>query len=180
MTNAVKNLKKIVDPQSFEEAQGRADLILEEKDPSNPYKIDLKGVPAGSLLLKTENFILQPGFLARKRGLQRRADFALVDSDKIIFIELKSGKLNKTEIEQQFYGAKSAIEYCAAIGKHFFNDPNFLNPAIKSQSCVLLFKNKSSIKKRRTSSSQIRQQTSSSVFHRLDCDGEAYYRQLAK
>ena len=180
MTNAVKNLKKIVDPQSFEEAQGRGDLVLEEKDPSNPYKIDLKGVPAGSLLLKTENFVPQRGFLLNKNGLHKRADFALIANDQIIFIELKSGRQNTKEIERQFYGAKCAIEYCAAIGKHFFNDPNFLNPAIKSQSCVLLFKKKSSIKKRRTSSSQIRQQTSSSVFDRLDSDGEAYYRQLVK
>ena len=180
MTNPVKNLQKIVDPESFEEAQGGAALVLEEKDKLNPYKIDLKGVPAGSLLLRTENFVPQRGFVVNKNGLHKRADFALIANDKIIFIELKSGSPNTKEIERQFYGAKCALDYCAAIGEHFFNDPNFLNPAIKSQYCVLLFKTKPSIKKRRTSSSQIRKQTISGVFNRLDCDGEAYYRQLVQ
>ena len=176
----IGNLKKIIDPQSFEEAQSGTHLILEERDKSNPYKIDLKGVPSGSLLLKTENFVPQRRFLVNKNGLHKRADYALIANDKIIFIELKSGSPNTKEIERQFYGAKCAIDYCAAIGKHFLNDPNFLNPAIKSQHCVLLFKVRHSIRKRRTGLSPNRRQMSSNVFDCLSCDSGAHYRQLAK
>lgn len=178
VTNPVMNLKKIVRPESFEEAQGAADLVLEERDGSNPYKIQLKGVPAGSLLLKTDDFEPQHHFLIKGKGLRKRADFALIDHDRIIFIELKSGRVDKKEIERQFNGAKCVIDYCASIGKHFFNDPNFLAPAVNTQDCVLLFKNRISIKKRNTRSSQKHKKMSCGVFDRLDCDGEAHYKEL--
>ena len=178
--NPVGNLKKIVDPQSFEEVQSNAPLILKERDRSNPYEIELKGVPIGSLLLKIDNFDSPRRFLVNKNGLHKRADFALINKDKIIFIELKSGKFNTKEIKRQFYGGKCVIDYCASIGKHFFNDPNFLVPAIQSQYCVLLFKNRNSIKKRPTGPFSTFQRTDSTIFRRLDCDTMAYYKKLVE
>lgn len=178
MRNPVGNLKKIVGPQSLKEAQSGTHLVLEERDRSNPYKIELKGVPAGSLLVKTDNFNPPRRFLVNKNGLHKRADFALIDNDKIIFIELKSGSVNTKEIVRQFCGAKCVMDYCASIGKHYFNDPNFLNPAIIDQNCVLLVKKKNSIKKRRIVPPPKSKRTGNVVFKRLDCVKEVYYKQL--
>ena len=135
-------------------------------------------MPPGSLLLRTDDFEPQHHFLLKGKGLRKRADFALIDDDRIIFIELKSGGVDKKEIERQFNGAKCVIDYCASIGKHFFNDPNFLTPAVNTQHCVLLFKNRISINKRSTSSSRKRKRMSYGAFDRLDCDGEAHYKEL--
>lgn len=40
---------------------------------------------------------------------------------------MKKGKGDKSEIKQQLIGAKCFVKYCQAIGKEFWNQPNFLD-----------------------------------------------------
>lgn len=167
------NLRRILDQSSITEPSNQR-ATLQETDPSNPYEIELRGLPPDSLLVKTDGFKIETGFLNGRNGILKRADYALVNENEIVFLEMKSGDIKKSEVIQQFHGAQCVMDYCAAIGKHFFNDPNFLSPARKKQHLVLLHKR--SLNKRRSVSTNSRH----SVFKMIRCgpNSPVYYKEL--
>lgn len=169
------NLRLILDQSSITEPSNQR-AMLQEPDHSNPYEIELRGLPSDSLLVKTDKFKIKTGFLNRRNGILRRADYAIVNENEIVFLEMKSGKkIKRNKVIQQFHGAQCVMDYCAAIGKHFFNDPNFLSPAIKKPHLVLLLKR--SLNKRRSVSTNSR---GHSVFKTIPCgpNSSVYYKQL--
>ena len=173
MAACSNNLRRILDQSAVTEPSNRR-ATLQETDPLNSYEIELRGLPSDSLLVKTDKFKIEIGFLNSKNGILRRADYAIVNEDEIVFLEMKSGDIKRNEIMQQFNGAQCVMDYCAAIGRHFFNDPNFLSPAIKKPHLVLLHKR--SLNKRGTVSTQNRHPP----FKTIPCgpNSPVYYKEL--
>lgn len=175
MPSCIDNLRSILNSASITKVSGQGVAILKESDPSNSYEIELKGLPRDSLIVKIDRFKEKTYFLNGRNGIARRADFALVNDDAIVFIELKSGKIQRTAVERQLHGAQCVMDYCASIGNRFFNNPNFLNPAINNPHLVLLHTGRSMNKRR--SSTEINQ-GSSHPFKIIKCGSSVYYREL--
>ncbi|MDE0332004.1 MAG: hypothetical protein OXL41_09060 [Nitrospinae bacterium] len=175
MASCIDNLRRILHQSSITEVSRRGVATLKETDPSNPYEIELKGLPRDSLLVKIDRFKEKTDFLNGRNGIARRADFALVNDDAIVYIELKSGRIHPRQIEQQLYGAQCVMDYCASIGNRFFNDPNFLTPAINKPHLVLLHTNRSMNKRRSIAENN---QSPNHPFKRINCGSSVYYRQL--
>ena len=175
MPSCIDNLRRILNSSSITEVSGQGVAILKENDPSNPYEIKLKGLPTDSLVVKIDRFKEKTYFLNGRLGIARRADFALVNDDAIVFIELKSGKIQRTVVERQLHGAQCVMDYCASIGNRFFNDPNFLDPAINNTHLVLLHTGRSMNKRRSTADTT---QRSNHPFKTISCGSSVYYRQL--
>ena len=175
MPSCIDNLRRILHQSSITEVSGQGVAILKETDPSNPYEIELKGLPTDSLLVKIDRFKEKTDFINGRNGIARRADFAVVNDDAIVFIELKSGKIQRTIVERQLRGAQCVMDYCASIGSRFFNDPNFLNPAINNPHLVLLHTNRSMNKRRSIADTN---QSSNHPFKTIKCGSSVYYKQL--
>ena len=175
MAPCIDNLRRILNPSSITKVSNQGVAILKENDPSNPYEIELKGLPTDSLLVKIDKFKEKTDFLNGSSGIARRADFALVNDDALVFIELKSGKIQRTVVERQLRGAQCVMDYCASIGNRFFNDPNFLNPAINNPHLVLLHTGRSMNKRR---SIVEKNQSSNHPFKTIKCGSSVYFREL--
>ena len=175
MAPCTDNLRGILHQSSITKVSSQGVAILKENDPSNPYEVELRGLPPDSLLIKIDRFKEKTDFLNGRHGIARRADFALVNADEIVFMELKSGRIQQKEVERQLHGAQCVIDYCASIGNRFFNNANFLNPAIKNQHLVLLHI-KGSISKRR--STPEKNQQPNHPFKTIKCGKCVYYKAL--
>ena len=175
MPSCIDNLRRILHQSSITEVSGQGVAILKETDPSNSYKIELKGLPPDSLIVKIERFKEKRYFLNGRHGIARRADFAIVNDDALVFIELKSGKFQRTVVKRQLRGAQCVMDYCASIGNRFFNDPNFLNPAINNPHLVLLHTRRSMNKRRSIAE---KNQSSNHPFKTIKCGSSVYYREL--
>lgn len=175
MVSCTDNLRGILHQSSITKVSSQRVAILKENDPSNPYEIELKGLPPDSLLVKIDRFKEKTDFLNGKNGIARRADFALINNDAIVFIELKSGRIQPNQVERQLHGAQCVMDYCASIGNRFFNDPNFLNPAIKNQHLILLHIT-GSINKRR--STPVKNKQPNRPFKTIKCGQSIYYKAL--
>ena len=174
MASGPDNLRRILDQSSAEVIPQDGVAVLKEKDPSKPYEIELRGLPSDSLLVKIENFEVKPGFLNGEDGILRRADFALVDDEVVVFLELKTGRIKPKEIEQQLHGAQCVLDYCASIGNRFFNDPNFLTPALENYHRVVL--HKVNLNKRRSVPTSNRRNHRS--FKTISCGERVYFKAL--
>ena len=175
MPSSIDNLRRILHQSSITEVSRQGVAILKENDPLNTYEIKLKGLPTDSLLVKIDRFKEKTDFLNGRNGIARRADYAVVNNDEIVFIELKSGKIQRKEVERQLHGAQCVIDYCASIGHRFFNNPNFLNPAINNQHLVLLHTRRS-INKRRSIAEN--NQNSNQPFKTIKCGSSIQYKEL--
>ena len=174
MAPCTDNLRGILHQSSITKVSSQGVAILKENDPSNPYEIELRNLPTDSLLVKIDKFKEKTDFLNGRNGIARRADFALVNADEIVFIELKSGKIQRKEVERQLHGAQCVMDYCASIGNRFFNNPNFLEPAIQNPHLVLLIKG--SINKRRSTPDKNKQPNR--PFKTIKCGSSIQYSEL--
>ena len=170
----IDGLKKILIKEKNYQVESEGPLKLEEEYQGNKkrYKITLKNVPQGSLLIKTDKFpdpkkILQEGF-------RKRADYVLITEKRIIFIELKSGKLKKKEVTDQFSGAKSVTDYYIAIVKYFLNLSCPITIDSTDQNCFLV------IHKTRKEKTPIenRLKKSDDSFQKIYCKKTLYYNEL--
>lgn len=110
---------------------GNYQLILEENNGKETYKIKILNVSCNSLLIKLDETIFETRkFLVESnkfKGILKRADFILVDPDikRIIFIELtKQSSKNKPNIDVkcQLKGACSIFQYLKSIVKYYCDD----------------------------------------------------------
>ncbi len=105
---------------------------LRERSPeAKMKKVNIHGVPEGSILIKLDRYE-QPSTLFRNdKGQRQRCDYVLFTMVNgrgfALFIELKSGKVKKSEIIRQFKGAECIIDYCHAALKRFHNHDKLLN-----------------------------------------------------
>ena len=144
MARCISNLESILDTNSIVKRDVNGTATLEEhSDKNNKYKVTLTNLPTNILLVKTDRFEDTNRFLSNKNGIRKRSDYAVIEEDKIIFIELVSSRgttlsKERKDIVRQFNGARCVMDYCASIGKHFKNDSNFISRCLKKPSFILL------------------------------------------
>lgn len=170
-------LLKIVNPAYLSIASNDSLLQIAENNPANKYCAHIKNAPAGSALIKMDDSAIRRGLI--KRGHWKKiADYAIVNDDGVIILELKSGnRVGVRDLHRQFAGAKCILDYLASIGRHFFNDDGILGPALDNQSCILIRVRKNNIRKQL---SRREQHGYNDAFKRIHCaDGDTiYYKQL--
>ena len=144
MSRCINNLESILHTDSIVKRDVNGTATLEEhSDKNNKYKVTLTSLPTNILLVKTDRFEDTKHFLSSQNGIRKRSDYAVIEEDKIIFIELASSggarsSKTDTDIARQFNGARCVMDYCASIGKHFKNDSNFISQCLKKQYFILL------------------------------------------
>lgn len=102
------------------------------REPSCPdSSVLIADIPEESLVVKIDKFPDPSAVFNGDKGECRRADFLIIseynDKKRILFIELKRTKDEKTKIIQQLKGAVCALKYCQEAGKQFWNKSNFLD-----------------------------------------------------
>ena len=66
MAPCTDNLRGILHQSSITKVSSQGVAILKENDPSNPYEIELKGLPTDSLLVKIDRFKEKTDFSKRQ------------------------------------------------------------------------------------------------------------------
>lgn len=112
--------------------QSKQYLILPEKSGQQSYDLKIRNIPDESIAFKVDTFPAPKAIFQCDNGECKRADFVIVTSTSksnwIVYIEMKSGNTATTkEIEQQLQGAECLVEYCRAIGRAFWKEPEFLS-----------------------------------------------------
>jgi hypothetical protein len=97
---------------------------LTESSPDTKLrKMNVRGVPEDSILLKLQLFPPLEKVFKSTLGKRCRCDYILIScrDEEIwtIFIEMKSKKLDKAHIRQQFKGADCFLTYCNAVAEKF-------------------------------------------------------------
>ena len=108
---------------------------LELKEPggkgSPGYKIEVLNTPEDTIAIKSDMFPPPEKIFRGDRGECKRADFVIIAKDGrknwIIYIEMKRGNHGRGKhIKQQLQGSRCFIDYCRAVGRVFWGDPEFL------------------------------------------------------
>lgn len=93
--------------------------------------VEIKGVPRGSVIIKTDCFQSPDTVFQGSKGECKRADFVIVTNASkkwIIFIETQMGNYKeRTEVIAQLRGALCFVNYCKSIGKQFWLEDEFLD-----------------------------------------------------
>lgn len=109
-------------------------IVLEEPGDQqrSAYSLKIHNVPDDSIAFKIDAFPAPKKIFKNDKGECKRADFVVIASgDKvnwIVHIEMKGGNNtgSEKEIVQQLRGARCLVAYCRAIGREFWQEPNFL------------------------------------------------------
>jgi hypothetical protein len=131
---------------------GKNQVILTETE-SNPYSITLQSIPEFFFLIKSDEFPAPKTFFNNKKNECKRADYILLcaveDKKYAIFLELKLGKDNNSDIIDQLKGSLGLFEYCRKMGQIFWDEKEFLEDYIY---CFVTIKNIPSpnLRKRKT------------------------------
>jgi hypothetical protein len=112
-------------------AYDKTQVKLEEAEAN--YSITIHQMPEEDEVVIFKPDILPPptALFTNSKGEWKRSDFVIVANTQrqkvIICIELKGGKGgSETEIKQQLMGARCLVAYCRAIGREFWQRPDFL------------------------------------------------------
>lgn len=108
-------------------------IVLEEPgdQQQSAYSLKIRNVPDAFIAFKVDAFPAPKKIFRNDKGECKRADFVIIASDDkvnwIVHIEMKGGNIGlKKEIVQQLRGARCLVAYCRAIGREFWQEPNFL------------------------------------------------------
>ncbi len=132
-------LRRMIHENAIIEAKktngGQLYLKLEEKSHSNSsgYSIELHNIPDDCIAVKSDDFPAPQAFFKREKGQCRRSDYVVLAKYRErkwrIYIELKSGKSERSRIIQQLKGSQCLFEYCRCLGRSFWQSPAFLESA---------------------------------------------------
>lgn len=108
-------------------------IVLEEPgdQQQSAYSLKIRNVPDAFIAFKVDAFPAPKNIFKDDKGECKRADFVIIASDDkvnwIVHIEMKGGNTGlRKEIVQQLRGARCLVAYCRAIGREFWQEPNFL------------------------------------------------------
>lgn len=115
MNQIATSISRVLTDRAFFEVSGSGEAELVEES----YSVTVKGIPQGSVLVKTD-LLDSKGFVTGD-PYGRRADYALIDflNDRITFIELKSRNPNHQHVADQLRGAGAVLDYVTTIVRHF-------------------------------------------------------------
>jgi len=86
-------------------------------------EVTIIDLPSDSIVVKIDKFEQPKTLFKGKNGECRRCDYILALAKEnrrfLLFIEMKSGRLNNVEIQQQFKGSECVIDYCDAVLERF-------------------------------------------------------------
>jgi hypothetical protein len=114
-------------------------LILKESANDRNYTIEIAKVPENTLAIKTDLFPPPKKFLNCGGGICKRADYVILNTDEIIFIELKSGKSQTSQVIKQLKGSQSVIKYLFSIAEFFYDRKKFFSKAQLKQYFVSIY-----------------------------------------
>lgn len=105
------------------------EIRLEERD-NTRYTLTITRTPRDIIAFKTDMFPDLKRVFKNSRHECRRADYVIVaHSDYrrwIVYVEMKIGKRNSSDIKLQLRGAECLVAYCRAIGQQFWGERGFL------------------------------------------------------
>jgi len=86
-------------------------------------EVTIIDLPSDSIVVKIDKFEQPKTLFKGKNGECKRCDYILALAKEkrrfLLFIEMKSGRLNNVEIQQQFKGSECVIDYCDAVLERF-------------------------------------------------------------
>ena len=86
-------------------------------------EVTIIDLPSDSIVVKIDKFEQPKTLFKGKNGECKRCDYILALAKEkrrfLLFIEMKSGRLNNAEVQQQFKGAECVIDYCDAVIDRF-------------------------------------------------------------
>lgn len=126
--NDLQVLKELLRTNSVIDIRDKKATLVEPKTKDHKgYSVSINGIPEDSIILKVDDFPTPKPIFNNLKGECKRADFVIITSDSMIFIELqKSNNKLSLEIIQQLKGAQCFIDYCRSIGKEFWGKSDFL------------------------------------------------------
>ncbi|MDR3196303.1 MAG: hypothetical protein LBU34_00410 [Planctomycetaceae bacterium] len=101
-------------------------VILQENDVSAKLKeVKIIDVPDDSILIKIDYGEAYNNIFRSENGHLKRCDYLLIVNDIykrnkiLLFIEMKSKKVDKDEIIQKFHASECLLDYIVSILRHF-------------------------------------------------------------
>lgn len=115
----------------FPKKSGRSIAKIKECDTGAKLKeVEVYDILSGSVLIRLDKCRQPDSIFKETLGQRKRCDYVLVSHhnniDFILFIELKSNRLGRLKIVQQFKGAECLIDYCDAALNRFHNQQDLL------------------------------------------------------
>ena|GEM_PF-6508039 len=109
------------EPEDF---KGKYRFILTEADKgAKLQKVEIRGVPKESILLKMHKYTLPEKVFKTTKGECKMCDYILLASYKedlyIIYIEMKSQNLDNRDFFPQLMAGDCFMTYCAALAEKF-------------------------------------------------------------
>jgi hypothetical protein len=103
---------------------GRECFIMEEDDPAAKLKrMEIRGVPKGSLLLRMQRYPEPRHIFKSTKGECKRCDYIVLAPWKsglyILYVEMKSSRLDNRDTIPQLRGADCFMTYCRALAERF-------------------------------------------------------------
>ncbi len=93
-------------------------------------EVTIMDLPNDSIVLNIEKFDQPKTLFKGKNGECRRCDYILALAKEnrrfLLFIEMKSGRFNNAEVQQQFKGSECVMDYCEAVLDRFHSQNGLL------------------------------------------------------
>jgi len=120
--------------QPYETNKGFGITLTENDKTAKLREVTVYNVPKNTMLLPLDDYSKLglgnklKNILQADLGIFQCCDYLLItivnDEIYLFFIEMKSEKINASDIGRQFKGANCFLEYCHAIIEHFFSIPS--------------------------------------------------------
>ncbi len=117
---------------TISEKNGRRFARLKESGAGAKLKqVDIYDIPDQSLLINLDKYEQPKSLFKGKKGECQRCDYILLTKTGghflLLFIEMKSAKINNSEVERQFKGAECVMDYCDATLSRFYDGYRMLD-----------------------------------------------------
>ncbi|MDR3555651.1 MAG: hypothetical protein P4L55_12915 [Syntrophobacteraceae bacterium] len=115
---------------------GRCFALLKEDAPESKLKtVRIFDVSPNSVLINLDKFEQPKTLLKGGRGQRQRCDYVLLSiwqgTPIMLFVEMKSGTAQDSEIQRQFKGAECIMDFCNSVLKRFHDQDDFLGRFLK-------------------------------------------------
>ena len=146
---------------------GRGCITLKESGADAKLKkVDLYDVSEDSLVIKLDRADPPKSLFKSDKGVRRRCDYVVItrmsDVYFMIFIEMKSKRQPRKEIEEKFLGSECIVDYCDATLRRFFSEDAYFRKV--KRRFVLFYKPPLAKRRTRPSKASLRNDTVARVL----------------
>jgi hypothetical protein len=118
-------LQKILVPGAFGEIHARTAILKENDRSAKLREVQINNVSDDSILLKIDCGQISGQFFCNGNESQKRCDYLLITKMKhkkiLLFMEMKSNKIEGTEIVQKFRASECFFDYIVSILRQFYD-----------------------------------------------------------